>query len=396
MNPETEMTGQLRRALDGIPVPEPDLDRISHRGSRRSFVRSVALISSVVLVTGALGGTLLALSRLGSGPRPAGKLRPVERVDVGGSPIRRPVVALGAFWSIVQLDEPPAKGDASPLALVRIDARTLEARRIDLPAEPEVVDAGFGSVWAVAGGVVLRLDASGSVTGRVEIGGYNFSLAVGEGGVWVGSGTAGSASRLIRIDPLRLEVVRRVTFETFGRLSCCLSDLAVGEGAVWTLIGGGRLAKVDPDTGAVTVTRIGGTLLAVGEGGVWVNKGILSTPAPILRVDPRTLRIVARIDGKGFSQPVAAAGYVWLGSPEFDPRTGDARILVYRIDPGTNGIDPRSVQVPFGRAKYSDVGIGGPAVDVAVGGGAVWATDERAYQLVRIDLATFGNPPATP
>jgi len=280
---------------------------------------------------------------------------------------------------------------------VRVDARTLESRLVDLPAEPEVVGAGFGSIWTVAGGVVLRLDASGSVTGRLEIGGYNFSMAVGEGGVWLGSGTGQSSSLLTRIDPRRLMVVRRVTFDIFGRLSCCLSDVSVGEGAVWVLIGGGRLAKVDPDTGTVTVTRIGGTLLAVGEGAVWVNKGIASGPAPILGVDPRTLHIIARIDGKGFSQPVAADGYVWLGSPQFDRRTGDARILVYRIDPATNRIDPRSVQVPFGPGRgRSSIGIGGPVIDIAIGDGAVWATDEGAYQVVRIDLTLFRKPPATP
>jgi hypothetical protein len=122
----------------------------------------------------------------------------------------------------------------------------------------------------------------------------------------------------------------------------------------------------------------------------------MSVPAPILRVDPRTHQ-VATIDGKGFSQPVAADGYVWLGSPLFDREVGGARINVYRTDPATNRIDPFLAQVPFGPGQRGGVmGIGGPVVDIAAGEGATWATDEGASQVVRIDLTMFRNPRVTP
>lgn len=399
MKSEPEVTRLLQRAIDRVPVAEPDMERIIRQGIHRSVLRAVALSSSLLLAAGALIGTLVALSGLGSGPRPVGAHRPVERIDVGGRPIRRPVVAGGAFWSIVQLD------GIGRLALVRIDARTLEARTVDVPGEPEAVEAGFGSVWVAScpaipndlcpNGVLVRLDATGSITGRVDVGGDLYPLAAGEGGVWVGSRSINGDATLARIDPDSLIVSRRVTFGSLEPDPCCLHDLATGEGAIWALFGdAGMLLKVDPATGSITTSGVSGHQLAVGEEAVWVNTASFG-PAPILRVDPRTAQVTETIEGKGFGQPVVARGYVWLGAAALG-RQGVLEILVYRIDPRTNRIDDGSVHLPLGPGQGGRLGPGGPVIDLGVGEGALWATDESAFQVVRIDLSMLSKAQPSP
>ena len=127
----------------------------------------------------------------------------------------------------------------------------------------------------------------------------------------------------------------------------------------------------------------GATQVTVGAGGVWVA---VWDAGKVVRVDPATNRIVARIPvGRPQESPIAiaaAAHAVWV--IDF----GDAAVL--RIDPATNRVAAR-------------IPVHGGAGGIGVGAGAVWVTsgeggDQRHGWVQRIDpargrvAATIGIP----
>jgi DNA-binding beta-propeller fold protein YncE len=119
--------------------------------------------------------------------------------------------------------------------------------------------------------------------------------------------------------------------------------------------------------------------IAVGEGGVWVDVPAQSpeTSAALVRIDPSTDRVVARIPvPEGESDIAAGGGSVWVTR---DRRTlgGQLVLRTLRIDPATNEIV----------STIPDVG-----GQVAVGDGYLWAlaagSDDTTTVLVKIDLGT--------
>src|SRR5206468_1178563 len=157
-----------------------------------------------------------------------------------GMPFRRPVAAYGAFWSTVE------QGGAGRAVVVRVDARTLRTSILALPGESEAVAAGFGSIWVATcssstskttglcgDGSVFRIQpSSGEVIASVQVTGYLYPIAVGEGAVWVASRSpTGERSTIVRIDPstLRVTEVAPVDFRS-------VSDIAAGEGFVWMAV----------------------------------------------------------------------------------------------------------------------------------------------------------------
>ena len=164
-------------------------------------------------------------------------------------------------------------------------------KTIGIGGDVSDVAIGFGSIWVANGnaGTVTRIDpALDAVEATIEVGGHSalaprpvFSVATGEGGVWITSG-----ARVLEVDPATNQVVRRVTLGS-------VVDLTVGEGAVWVTTISERLFRLDPSTGAVTTT--------------------ISVPAQA-------------------SEPTAAAGSLWaivaIGRGEvwrFDPNTGSPK-----------------------------------------------------------------------
>jgi hypothetical protein len=97
-------------------------------------------------------------------------------------------------------------------------------------------------------------------------------------------------------------------------------------GALWVSDSGrGEIVKVDPDSRRVTA-RIpvdGETNLAAGIGSLWAVRNASGTASgPLLRIDPRTGRIVKRIalrtpGGDPFfgAIPIAAGSRIWVGGP---------------------------------------------------------------------------------
>ena len=98
--------------------------------------------------------------------------------------------------------------------------------------------------------------------------------------------------------------------------------MAVGEGAVWVLSGTCKLLKVDPATNEVAGRVSVGfspSQLAVYGGGVWAM--VEAKEYRLVRVDPHTMRIVASeaigpIPKIGAGALATGGGYVWFWSEE--------------------------------------------------------------------------------
>jgi hypothetical protein len=158
---------------------------------------------------------------------------------------------------------------------------------------PIGIAAGDGEAWAVVRdpshstdtpeAIVARVDqpagAFSSVT-PVATGCYASALAVGDGGVWVGTcdelapAESNAGGQVVRVDPVSGQVTRRVPLPTrcVGQVAARKDAVAVSEQAVagheqrvWAVDpAGGRVTQVDSVGGD---TSIGG--VAATDGGVW-------------------------------------------------------------------------------------------------------------------------------
>ena len=232
----------------------------------------------------------------------------------------------------------------------------------------------------------LALDPeSGDVLARVPLGTSPSAIAVGEGSIWVIDADDRTVSQ---IDAETQTLVR--TFST----SATPTDVAVGAGSVWignapragiTLLPT-SITRVDAETGLVIDTidlgaRPRGHLysvlagfsrqhIAATEDAVWVVNPDLT----VSRIDPRTNRIVARIDDVRAENIAAGEGDVWLTE-------GDR---LAEIDPSLNKIARR--------VRLDDGSLAG----LAIGSGAVWVADPKAGKLWRVDTGPNQRKRAIP
>ena len=197
-------------------------------------------------------------------------------------------------------------------------------------------------------------------------------VTYGAGSVWVSSGFyPGAANVVLRIDPQTNRVVERIPVDA-------PSGLDFGHGSVWvTSAERGTLSRIDPESGKV-IAKIevgeGAVDIATdeGSGAVWVADWLKN--GKLSRVDPETNRVVAEIPIRpgaqegGASSVAVGEGAVWALS-------SDGRLL--KVDPATNEV---VAVVPLG--EYSS--------DLAVYGGAVWATAQPSSgtRLYRVDPRT--------
>lgn len=226
------------------------------------------------------------------------------------------------------------------------------------------------------------------------------AVATGQGGVWVGGG--GCSGSVSRIDPESSEVSAKI------RVGFVV-DVAVGEGAVWALGGvcpGGRfpvteyaLFRIDPGTDELAATipldvsaedrHVEITQhLAAGEGGVWVPLRLSATSGEILRIDPRTNEVAARIPTRGAPGEIAVgAGAVWVLSHRelTEQATGAGKgSSLLRLDPRTNEVRSTLAHGELAVPGGSDL----PPL-MAVGDGTVWVSGVGAGPVAfRVDVPT--------
>jgi len=218
---------------------------------------------------------------------------------------------------------------------------------------------------------VVRLDPE---TGQAAqaIGGFSVQkapyyingLAVGEGGVWVGSGL-----RVTHIDPVTGTVRASIAIAGQGT---GITLPAVAFRTVW--VSTGRiLERINPATDELmrSISLVppaeaespGRTWIATGEERVWV-----AGPSVLVEVDPVRGRVVRRIDVAGVTGLAVGEGSVWV----IDDLSGQ----LLRFDPATGG-------------QTGSASIPGNLDDVTAGGGAVWILDKGAGTVVLVDPMTL-------
>jgi streptogramin lyase/predicted Ser/Thr protein kinase len=170
------------------------------------------------------------------------------------------------------------------------------------------VDAAEGAVWVLQENLLFRIDPiSGRIDRQVDLGGTT-GMGVGEGGVWVIDGLAGT---LTVVDPQTM----RVRSQT--QLPGSLDDVVAGGGAVWVLDAeAGIVSEVDPTTLEIRGTvRVGDAVrqIAFGAEAVWLADGVAGS---VSRIDLLTERV------SSFPMPGPVANVA------IDPETDEVWILV--------------------------------------------------------------------
>jgi hypothetical protein len=190
---------------------------------------------------------------------------------------------------------------------------------VDVP-EPGAVIAAFGSLWVQdrANGSVWRLDRHGDVVAKIPrairpmepLGWESFTLAAGFGSVWTLAD-----GEVVRIDPRTDRWDARITVPDYSY------GLAVGEGAVWVACCAGgpagagvwpRLIRIDPETAIASVRSkqlTSPSSFAAGEGSIWW--GNYSEAGAMQRIDPATGDDV-RIEAANMRFIVPTPRWIWL------------------------------------------------------------------------------------
>ena len=232
-------------------------------------------------------------------------------------------------------------------------------------AIPIRIAVGEGGVWLLSGSTLVHVDQiSKNVEDTIELDSFlTGSLAIGYRTVWV-SGMGG----FDRIDPATNERLKPipVPFAQFAGVPT-FSGITVGAGAVWGAdYTQGNIARVDQRTSQVKAFHPGGSTdgVAFGAGALWVIDNLGGT---LSRIDPGTERVTDQTSLNGnLSQVVAGGGEIWV----LDARSGS----VTPVDTDT--------------LRPSDpVRVGPEPSDIAFGMGAVWITDFTGT-IYRIDPTT--------
>jgi DNA-binding beta-propeller fold protein YncE len=282
-----------------------------------------------------------------------------------------------------------------------IDKLEVQAK---IPHQGDFIAFGFGSLWMMSGGKMIRVNATDNSVTEIKIAGavgdYR-GIAVGEGAVWVPD----SGSKTIyKLDPSTNSVVmqlKAVFYDPEG-------SIGVGEGGVWIItIGEGsktvltrfnsktgvveanipwkegsiavvvdfgfvwmtnneknELYRIDPETnGVLSTTPLNNRprFLASGEGAIWVlNQG----DGTVQRIDGKTGAVVATIDTvpgyRGGGDIVVGGGYVWV--------TLKGNLPVIQIDPKTNTMV----------RKFKGFGMGDA---IRYGAGSLWVSGDYIFRI---------------
>jgi streptogramin lyase len=381
--------------------PAPDLGGLRRRHRRRSLARAGLAVAAVGLVVALASQGLPALDRA--------TRQPTVPVAPGPTPTTR------AWPGVPGLD--PHIRDAVP---------TGAACPCDLAAGP-------GGVWTLQqlaggeGGRLLRVDPrSDEVVADIPVGAEAVRVLVGDDGtVWVLRLEPGQGDEeLLQIDPGSNSIVRRIPFPALEPGSQ-LGPVLAGLGAVWVADSSGRLLRVDTASGLVRTVYTDRPLfqgrpyrriaaMAAAGGWIWA-----ASDYGLHRLDPRNGRETwSAIDGRvgqylRAHSLAAGAGALWIAASR--DNAGDRLLRVERLDPisgqavailqlGRMGqedtarvlvaADERTVVVRRGPDLFlvardgmrlrGHLQLPGDGL-VAVGAGAVWATDPAHKRLLRID-----------
>jgi DNA-binding SARP family transcriptional activator/ABC-type branched-subunit amino acid transport system substrate-binding protein/DNA-binding beta-propeller fold protein YncE len=274
---------------------------------------------------------------------------------------------------------PPGGRRARALILVGVFvlAAGIAAAVLQPLRDESATPVGSGGEAVEAPGARVLDSRTGHLRANIPLGTAPSSIAVGGGSVWV---LDADDKTISRIDPTERRRLR--TFST----SSTPTDLAFGANALWIgnafreshLFAGTNypesVSRVDPQSGVVDETIVlpragagqyfqGGGFsqqhIAATDSAVWV----VNPDQTVSRIDPRTNRRVATVEGVQASDIAVGDGRVWV--------LGDGEVLA--IDPRTSAVS-RRIEV----AAES-------LTALAVGAGAVWGADPLGGSIWRID-----------
>jgi hypothetical protein len=215
------------------------------------------------------------------------------------------------------------------------------------------------------------------VTARVRLGEVT-AVSVDGDVVWAAHGCA-----IVRVDAHTGRVVAKVPLPPI-RPGCWVVGMAADVGALWVSLSGERLLRVDPRSNRVVATLAMANLAspAVTDIGVW---GVccwsgITTRHPtgsLVLVDPASNRVVARVRLPGLPTAVGAGpSGVWVtgaGGP------------IWRVDPASGRL-VATIPVPGGLGGLPGrKGPAGQAGDVLVDADAVWVSNPVNAEVLRID-----------
>lgn len=244
--------------------------------------------------------------------------------------------------------------------------------RIPVPARPDWLAIGFGSVWVVdyRPPSLVRIDpATNQVAASIPLSGKAcLGIAVTDTALWV----ADCEHHVVaQIDPAKNAVSRTLTVDF--KVDDEGSFVAVA-GSLWLFVtdstaASSTLIRANEQTGAIE-KRIfvgPGSYVVVGDStALWVSSTL---GAEVMRVDPRKSAVVASVPVTPRPKFLTVgAGGVWV----LHQRTGSVSL----IDPDSNEFAasvPANVPTPWG--------------DIATGAGAVWVSVDGT-PVTRIDPAT--------
>jgi len=251
--------------------------------------------------------------------------------------------------------------DSSRDRVVRIDPRGPWATgTIPVRAPGWIpIASGDGALWVVeasgsaaakdtVAGPLLRVDPrSDRVTARIPLrtpAGSAFeawAVLAGHGVVWVGG-----PDGLLRVDPRTNRVTAEISTAAGGYET---AGFGLGGGHLWVALSDGRLLRFDARTGAAgaafrspvlgDVLTVGGRLVVVGA-------------HEVVRLDPRSGRVVWRTDLGTVYAATAAGGRVWLSASSAPAARAEGDRLI--------GLDARTGRVAA-NVGAGEFGIGGLA-----------------------------------
>jgi YVTN family beta-propeller protein len=351
-------------------------------GGRRRAVprrRWLAAILALVVVAGlAVTGRVVA-ERPGTSttPRaPATTAPPGSVAPVQPSPVVA-TIATGGF-SYGMAAGAGGLWVAGSDEVTRIDPATdTVAAKIPVGATgsgPAAVAVGAGAVWAPVAvpGALWGIDPEhNKVVARIPLGGPlagSISVSATRDTVWVacgaevGAGSPASGGRLLRIDPRRKRVVAEIA------LPAAPVAIAADPSAAWVATARGQVLMVSGKRNRVAAPiEAGGPLgfsqtIAVGSSGVW-----LADPfdEQIVRIDPRTRRVMARIPAGPVTTLALTRDAVWALSS----------LGLIRVDPAEDRVAAVGSDPDLRRARL-----------VAADAGAVWTAGWSSVSRVDPDL----------